>query len=245
MAAITRISAPFTGHAIAGHTVPFEVKASPEKLKEMIQAKGANVLNCKFKEGFQTYSPLEYAVKIRDTKSAQALIGFGADVEDSPLTHGTLVHFYIGCLSEHAPPNLDMLNLLLDHTDVNKEEVGCFRNALECALEHMKPYKKMHLDVIEILLKRGSRVEDTNGITPLMYLIVPHKYDSERRLSDKTQAPRCHLADYLALEKKYHPETDIASILEKCGLSESDLEEKQECVEDVVQWLGLPSYESL
>lgn len=177
-----------------------------------ILAKGTEVLKYQFKDDYQTYSPLEYAVKIGDKKSARTLIDFGATVEDSPICRGTIVHFYVSCLSEYAFPDLEMLDLLLDHiSDINMREAEYFRTALVCALEHMKPYGKVHWNVIDILLKRGSKVADEkNGITPFIYLKVPYRHGK-----DLKKVPIRHLVEYLALEKKYHPQTDSSLTLDE------------------------------
>ena len=136
---ITRLS--------SGQQDLFEIQGSKESLVSAIDQHGEEVLQYKFKDGFQTYSPLEYAVKLGDRESAQVLITLGASVDDSVQSFGTMVHFFMDCLEEGAEPDLAMLELLLDNiSDVNLVEAGAFYTSLERALMHMANYKKSSLE---------------------------------------------------------------------------------------------------
>jgi len=189
--------------------------ATQENLRTAIQELGEAALKCTFKDTRtfpQTYSPLEFAVNCGDVDSARSLIGLGANVKYSNQTFGSMAHYYIDCLSENTPPNLEMLHLLLDHmADINDENGGPFHTVLEHTLLHMSHYKQMHLDVIDALLKKGVRITDVNGFTPFTILrdSQDHRisYGAMIRTSEEESLFLNNLGEYLQLEKKYHPKS--------------------------------------
>ncbi len=209
-------------YSVYGH----ELNATSDNLKWALQQAPGDVLKYRFKDGFKTYTILEFAVKCDDIPATQALFELGADPEDSPAsTLGSIVHFYMDCLREDADPNLEMLNLLLEKiSDVNVSEAALGYTPLERALKVMGSFNKIHWDVIETLLQKGGRItEEFWGITPFKVLVdsSDHKITrgldlSEHRIIrgdmsrsfDEEKLFFRHLVDYITLERKYHPTTD-------------------------------------
>lgn len=224
--AVCSYAKTFGGHLYGtafGYPDPFEIDATPQNLKVAIREKGKDVLKCKFKDPFhRDYTALEYAVKIGGKDSVCTLIALGAKVDYCSFTSlGTIVHFYIDCIKKDTPPDLEMLNLLLqDLTNVNEEEAGYFCTPLEYALHHMKHYENIHWDVIEILLQKGCRITDAgNGVSPFMILKDSdnHKirYEQMLRTPDEEKRFLDHLVKYLTLERKYHPKSTSALTLKE------------------------------
>ena len=189
-----------------------ELNATPDNLKWALQQKPADVLNYRFKEGFQTYTILEYAVKCGDVQSAVALIALGTDREHSPACNGSIAHFYMDCLKRDQVPNMEMLNLLLDNiSSVDVRDADGF-TLLERALKVMGSFRTIHRAVIEALLKRGATI--TKGLgnkTPFEILVDSHGYKTDfpfivwkHGFVEETTFFGC-LIDYLELEKKASP----------------------------------------
>ncbi len=206
--------------AVYGTPDPFLIDGSKETLQDAIEVHGKDVLQCKFKENYQTYSAFEYAVKLGDRKSAQDLISLGACVDDSKRSFGTMVHFFVDCLEENTEPDLELLELLLDNiSDVSLRDAGDFCTSLEHALKHMANYKEIRWNVIELLLKKGVSITEEYS-TPFKVLQdsfsceylhghrVPKSPEKEREYFNK-------LTKYLELEKKYHPNSESGLTFEE------------------------------
>ena len=202
-----------------GYPDPLLIEGTPENLKKAIREKGKDVFQCTFKVNNTSYSAAEYCVKINDTTSMQKLIELGAKEEFDKPSSRPIVHFYIECLSERG--DLVMLHLLLDHTDVNQEDAGYFHTALEHLLEiPLDPENEMHLNAIEVLFQRGARIHSVCGTTP--FEVLKRSYNG--RIWDGTTPMRSvveektflfRLANYLDLERNYHPESDSALTFEE------------------------------
>ncbi len=216
-------------HLIWGHAL----NATPNNLQWALRQ--TDVLQYTFQDGRETYSILEYAVKSADTEATRTLLELGATVESSrTCSMGTMVHFYMHCLREDTPPNLDILNLLLDKLpDINVEEAGYFCTVLEEALKAMGSFKQIHWNVIETLLARGVRVTDVNGTSPFSILLHAHDhkitYGFDRRSplmlrsAEEEKTFLANLATYVILEKKYYPDSPSGLTLKEFEFHTSHL----------------------
>ncbi|MCC5832911.1 MAG: hypothetical protein JJU12_07710 [Chlamydiales bacterium] len=193
-----------------------ELSAIPENLRWALQQK--NVLNFTFKEGCHRYSLLEFAIKCDDYKAVYKAIQSGADLTYSEASgSGNPLHFYIQSLNEYTPPNLEILNLLTDYIDINDKESSYSKTPLECALEHMAGYLKIHWKVIEILLEKGSKIERNlfTGKRPVETFIDPWVENSTRKTYLKEFTFLKNLVQYIELEKKYYPDSSSPLTLEQ------------------------------
>jgi hypothetical protein len=189
---------------------PFHIEGSLNNLQRAIEEKGKDVIHYKFKDYFQTYSPLEFAVKINDKKSAATLINFGSKVEESSQGFRTVLHFYMDCLNEQTSPDLEMLDLLLDGiSDVNLRDERTALTPLEHALKQMRCYAAPHWSVIGRLLQKGATIKEVCGTTPFMIVRDEHTHYREMvRSFEEEKLYLQNLETYLSLEKKYHPDSD-------------------------------------
>ena len=106
-------------------------------------------------------SPLEQAISRGDKEAVQKLLKLEEKLPKSELREGKNLHCYIRCLNEDTPPDIEILNLLLNSvSNVNVEEQGSSYTALEHALVHMNNYKQMHWSVIECLFKRSINIRN-------------------------------------------------------------------------------------
>jgi hypothetical protein len=210
----------------------YELKATPENLKWALQQNKNDILKYKFKDSFHAYTILEFAIKCGDLSAARTVVESGADLEYSPASGmGSILHFYMDCLEENTPPNLELLNFVIDNiSDINVEEAGYFRTPLECALENMSHYKKIHWSVIEVLLQRGSRITENEytSRTPFAVLKDAHshkiQYGHLIRSYEEEIIFLDHLIEYAKLEKKYYVNSNSSLTLEEFKLHTSNLQ---------------------
>lgn len=190
---------------------PIEFQANPENLQRAIRSKRQDVLYYWFKDGPKRYTPLEYAIKIQDKESLRMLLSFVA-YSTSPNLEA-LVFFYIDCLNEKSPPDLEILVLLLDSIpDCNVSKEDSTLTMLEYALKHMGRYRKKQWHVIDLLLKKGARIGDMYGSTPFGILRDSHAHKIQKDVMERTLKEEMrflnHLTVYLEWEKSYHPRSD-------------------------------------
>ncbi len=182
----------------------YELPATKENLNWAIQQPKEEMLKYKFKERDFFYSIMEFAVKTGDVSYVRTLALFGADMDFSPMAFGHIIFFYMDCLQEDRPPNLEMLEFLLSKMkDVNEADGGYFQTSLERALERMSHFKEIHWSVIEILLQKGLRV--TVSVVDSSPFIVLKNFCYAKKILCLN-----HLVKYLELEKKYHPDSPSA-----------------------------------
>jgi hypothetical protein len=115
------------------------------------------------------YTPMEYAIKLADLESLQSLL------DRLPSCPDSLPFFYMECLKEKVPPNLDILRLLLSKMlDVNIEKEIYYgeakQNLLDCAINCMTSFSQLHTEVIEELLKSGVKVSKSADTRPFELL---------------------------------------------------------------------------
>lgn len=172
------------------------------------------------------YTPIEYAVRLNDFKSLQYLLGRTENFPDS------LPFFYMECLQEKSPPNLDILKLLLSrisNINLEREIDGEIENLLGYAVYCMDCFHYLHLDVIEELFKQGAKVSKTNPLPPFELLKIcriPHKrsilkltkrifldpkgfplpFPERISIGDSRELFLNRLYQYEKLERKYDPQ---------------------------------------
>lgn len=208
----------------------YEVKATPENLRWALAQRQEDILKYKFKDSFQTYTIIEFAVKCGDYSSTCTLVELGANLGFSAASGtGTLLHFYMDCLEENTAPNLDLLHLLIDKIDINIEEGGWFCTSLERAVTKMAHFKKVHWDVVEILLKRGSRITVNEYTRSSPFMILEdcdfHRIKHGRmiRSAEEEITFLRNLSTYAELQRKYHPLSDCSLTLEAFNFHTSNL----------------------
>jgi len=200
----------------------YELDATPNNLKWALQQNKTEILKYKFKKGLTTYTILEYAIKCDDLATTRTLIELGANLEYCPLSSSSVLHFYVDCLDENIPPNLDLLNFLIDKiSNINIEDSSYFRTTLEYVLEKMARYKEMHWSVVEILLQRGSRITENiyNRSCPFTILkdSYPHQRTHDRIIRNVEEEIVFleRLIKYAELEKKIHNDSNRRLTLEE------------------------------
>lgn len=193
----------------------YELNATSENLQWALKQRKEDILKYTFKDSFQTYSIMEYAVKCEDYPATCALVQLGANLDFSSIAFGSMLHFYMKCLREDVKPNLDILHLLINKIDINTEDGGFFQTPLEIALETMAHFKKVHWDVVEILLQRRARIIGNSiheSSTP--FQILENSWENRRRHGymirsfEEEQTFLSNLSHYSELQRKYHPQTE-------------------------------------
>jgi|GEM_PF-5221624 len=210
----------------------YDLKGNSENLKWALQQNQNDILKYKFKDFFHTYTILEFAIKNGDLSAVRAVVALGANLEYSPARGtGGMLHFYMDCLEENSPPNLEILNFLIDKiSDINVVEAGYFRTSLECALENMSHYKKIHWSVIELLLLKGAKITKNEYTTRTPFAVLKdshsHKIHQGRlmRSYEEEIIFLDHLSEYIELEKKYYTDSKSCMTLEEFKLHTSNLQ---------------------
>lgn len=194
--------------AIYGTPDPFIIEGSEEALRDAIQEHGNGVLQYKFKEVFQTYSPLEYAVKLGDRTLITELISLGANVDKSEYCSGTMIHFYIDCLEGSEQSDLDLLRLLIDKvSDVNLVENNNLFTPIQYAVHCMVRDNKIHWDVLGLLLANGADPVGEYGSAAPFEMFV-HASVSKSSLVEETVEYFENIVQYHKLEKQYYPDSE-------------------------------------
>lgn len=199
---------------------PFLIEATPENLKRAILEKGQDVFQYKFKARSSTYSTVEYCVKLNDKTSMKKLIELGADAELNKSRLTPILHFYIDCLNDDEPADLEMLQLLLDHTDIDQEDIGMFYTPLEHLLAVEGRKGVMHFNVIRVLLQRGARISSDADTSAFKILKSSHndKIWNGAFINRSAEEERIFLSNlvkYLELERQFHPLSESAMTLEE------------------------------
>ncbi|MBJ7449449.1 MAG: hypothetical protein JHC93_03710 [Parachlamydiales bacterium] len=187
--------------------------ASTDNLLNEIECAGLNSVTCLFKEHFQTYTPLEYAIKSQCLEAISKLLYVNSLNSNAYFKEETtIIHFYISCLDEHAP-NTDILNVLVQHfRNWNKKHPQTNLYPVEQALKHMHAFQSFHWSVIEILFKHDRIINKDLPLENLFSTLVSadnHKIVEERfyRTFDEEKTFLMNLIYYADLEKKYFPDS--------------------------------------
>ncbi len=137
------------------------------------------------------------------------------------LNHTPILHFYVECLNEKEPADLEILQLLLDNTDVDQEDLGLFRTPLEHLLAIHGTKTVLPWKVIEVLLQKGARIS-SDWENSAFKILKRCQYDSDTTVEDE-KVFLSNLVKYLELERKFHPLTESALTFEEFGLLSQNL----------------------
>lgn len=189
----------------------YDLPASPVNLHRVIHQSPSEAHKYTFKDGQSNYSAVEYAIKCGDAESLAILFRLGAKPDSSK----NIIQFYIECLTEDALPNVSVIDLLFDQfPEVPVLEVGHFCSLVTKAVHHMRNYRAIHWDVIEVLLKREKRLEGMRGVTPLDTLVNADSLRTQRTPQDEEEF--LHRVDrYLSLERQYYPHSESGLTVEQ------------------------------
>lgn len=112
-----------------------------------------------FADPLYNYPPLEYAIIKKDEESLQFLLNHELISDHYSIS---LIFFYVDCLKENLKPNLTILKLLLNYMpDINAKVYYHLQegktNILDFTIYHMASFRRLHMEVIEELFRRGAR----------------------------------------------------------------------------------------